>query len=81
MIGSLLRIAATTGIIVAAAMPSHDVPQLPPSLPFCAYPNGNLDGRPCIYVDPDTGARRRVESTDYRQPKYPPYFQPPGGTK
>lgn len=35
-------------------------------LPTCTYEDGNLDGKPCWWTDPDTGTRYYVTSENYR---------------
>lgn len=35
-------------------------------LPGCAFEDGNTDGRPCVWFDPDTGRPYLVDSRDYR---------------
>lgn len=32
----------------------------------CAQEDGNTDGRPCIWTDPDTGEAYYVDSENYR---------------
>lgn len=58
------------GVITAAiAFPTLlvDVRALErPSIPFCLYEDGNPNGKPCLWVDPDTGAMWQVESEGYR---------------
>ena len=34
--------------------------------PQCAYEDGNPNGMPCLWVDPDTGDAYYVESENYR---------------
>lgn len=36
------------------------------NLPSCAHEDGNPDGKPCWWSDPDTGTRYYVTSENYR---------------
>lgn len=36
------------------------------ALPSCRYKDGNTDGRPCVWIDPDTGRGYYVSSEAYR---------------
>lgn len=38
-----------------------------PPLGACAYEDGNPDGTPCVWTDPDTGTTYLVDSTNYRE--------------
>lgn len=38
----------------------------PPSLPYCLHEDGNLNGKPCVWSDPDTGTEYMVDSGNYR---------------
>lgn len=38
------------------------------SLPVCEQEDGNLDGKPCVWIDPDTGLGFTVSSEAYRDP-------------
>jgi hypothetical protein len=38
-----------------------------PALPPCAHEDGNTDGRPCAWTDPDTGRSFYVTSENYRE--------------
>ncbi|WP_100514447.1 hypothetical protein [Mycobacteroides abscessus] len=35
-------------------------------LPVCQYEDGNTDGKPCNWTDPDTGTVYYVGSSNYR---------------
>lgn len=35
-------------------------------LPVCQYEDGNTDGKPCNWTDPDTGHAYYVDSSNYR---------------
>ena len=35
-------------------------------LPACQYEDGNPDGEPCFWTDPDTGRKYYVTSEEYR---------------
>lgn len=35
-------------------------------VPACEYEDGNVDGLPCLWSDPDTGVRFYVTSENYR---------------
>lgn len=35
-------------------------------LPVCQYEDGNTDGKPCNWTDPDTGRAYYVDSSNYR---------------
>lgn len=35
-------------------------------LPQCAQEDGNVDGKPCLWIDPDTQGVYYVESENYR---------------
>lgn len=35
-------------------------------LPTCANEDGNSDGKPCVWTDPDTGNKYVVDSSEYR---------------
>ncbi|WP_078344889.1 hypothetical protein [Mycobacteroides chelonae] len=35
-------------------------------LPVCQYEDGNTDGKPCNWTDPDTGRIYYVDSSNYR---------------
>jgi hypothetical protein len=35
-------------------------------VPACAYEDGNPDGMPCLWTDPDTSTRYYVTSENYR---------------
>lgn len=35
-------------------------------LPQCQYEDGNEDGQPCMWTDPDTGRQFYVDSEGYR---------------
>jgi hypothetical protein len=52
------------GITVAAypSAPKYE------RLPACVHEDGNLDGKPCWWTDPDTGTRYYVTSENYRAP-------------
>lgn len=36
------------------------------ALPACQYEDGNPDGQPCSWTDPDTGRAFYVDSANYR---------------
>lgn len=36
------------------------------ALPACQYEDGNVDGQPCAWIDPDTGRQFYVTSENYR---------------
>ena len=36
------------------------------ALPPCQYEDGNTDGMPCMWTDPDTGRAYYVESENYQ---------------
>ncbi len=36
-------------------------------LPVCQYEDGNPDGQPCVWTDPDTGTEYDVSSENYRE--------------
>ena len=64
------RATMLTGVITALiAVPTLTVDLRAlerPSVPFCLYEDGNPNGKPCLWVDPDTGAMYHVESENYR---------------
>ncbi|OBG84774.1 hypothetical protein A5699_25950 [Mycobacterium sp. E802] len=35
-------------------------------LPICQYEDGNADGMPCMWTDPDTGRQFYMTSENYR---------------
>ncbi|WP_165608873.1 MULTISPECIES: hypothetical protein [Mycobacteriaceae] len=37
-----------------------------PTLPMCQFEDGNADGQPCMWIDPDTGVGFYVASENYR---------------
>lgn len=37
-----------------------------PALPLCAEEDGNRNGQPCTWIDPDTGVGYPVDSVNYR---------------
>ncbi|QZH63423.1 hypothetical protein K1X22_01275 [Mycolicibacterium farcinogenes] len=53
-----LSAAALLGAASALATPAAEVP--------CQYEDGNPDGVPCTWTDPDTGTRYWVSSENYR---------------
>jgi hypothetical protein len=55
-------VAAALGIVAPIA--SAQTYWLP--LPACEFEDGNPDGRPCLWIDPDTGNGYYVESDNYR---------------
>lgn len=54
--------------IIAAAVltiaPISDTPNT--TLPACVYEDGNTNGQPCTWTDPDTGRQYWVDSANYR---------------
>ncbi|SLH06678.1 Uncharacterised protein [Mycobacteroides abscessus subsp. abscessus] len=45
---------------------THPVSHALPPLPVCEQEDGNTDGAPCNWTDPDTGAVYYVDSSNYR---------------
>lgn len=41
-------------------------PLAPAPLPTCQFEDGNADGQPCTWTDPDTGVGFFVTSENYR---------------
>lgn len=37
-----------------------------PKYPACQYEDGNPDGKPCIWTDPNTGVQMYSDSSEYR---------------
>lgn len=50
----------------AAPTTTHPVSHALPPLPVCEQEDGNTDGAPCNWTDPDTGAVYYVDSSNYR---------------
>jgi len=57
--GTLIGSAVTAGIAYSLT-PTYE------KLPACAHEDGNPDGNPCWWTDPDTGTRYYVTSENYR---------------
>lgn len=55
-------------IALAPLVPAPaDLPATPATqLPTCAYEDGNTNGLPCTWTDPDTGRAFYVDSANYR---------------
>lgn len=53
-------------VVHAAPTTTHPVPHALPPLPVCEQEDGNTDGAPCNWTDPDTGAVYYVDSSNYR---------------
>lgn len=66
-----VRFTLTTLSTLTVALGVYVVPTTHPhadaqSLPTCEYEDGNTDGTPCNWTDPDTGTVYRVSSENYR---------------
>lgn len=66
-----VRFTLTTLSTLTVALGVYVVPTTYPhadaqSLPTCEYEDGNTDGMPCNWTDPDTGTVYRVSSENYR---------------
>ena len=61
----MTRAIAAAAIVAAALGIAAPVASAQP-LPACQYEDGNVDGQPCLWVDPDTGYGYYVDSANYR---------------
>ena len=54
--------------LFAAALIATAHPQAPVDTTsvVCAFEDGNTDGLPCMWTDPDTGTAYYVDSSNYR---------------
>jgi hypothetical protein len=52
-------------VAIAMAHPQSPVDDTS-TMAVCSYEDGNTDGLPCVWTDPDTGARYYVDSSNYR---------------
>lgn len=57
--GAILGVGITTAVAYSWT-PTYE------KLPVCAHEDGNPDGSPCWWTDPDTGTRYYVTSENYR---------------
>lgn len=59
---------ALVGAIVGAGITAAAYPAAPryEKLPACVHEDGNPNGKPCWWTDPDTGTRYYVTSENYR---------------
>jgi hypothetical protein len=53
-------------VLLATAVIALAHPQAPVDNAVCTYEDGNPDGSSCTWVDPDTGTRYEVDSSNYR---------------
>lgn len=61
---AFVLIGLAVGVVgTAAAYPSAPKYE---KLPTCVEEDGNTDGKPCWWTDPDTGTRYYVTSENYR---------------
>lgn len=66
-----VRFTLTTLSTLTVALGVYVVPTTYPhadaqSLPTCEYEDGNTNGMPCNWTDPDTGTAYLVDSSNYR---------------
>jgi hypothetical protein len=71
MLTAAQRITFATGVFIGLALglPAGAVlvgTAAADPLPVCAYEDGNTDGQPCAWTDPDTGRAYFVDSANYR---------------
>ncbi|CPR91584.1 hypothetical protein [Mycobacteroides abscessus] len=60
---TLSTLTVALGVYVVPTTHTHADAQ---PLSTCEYEDGNTDGMPCNWVDPDTGTVYRVSSENYR---------------
>lgn len=63
-LATLSTLAVALGVY--AVPTAHPVSHAQPPLPVCEYEDGNANGTPCNWTDPDTGTVYYVDSSNYR---------------
>lgn len=66
MTTTVRRIVIAVTLCVAALLGAVPTSAEPAALPACAEEDGNTNGLPCTWTDPDTGTRYWVSSENYR---------------